>query len=89
MRFVSSDNRAAIAQVQFKTSINAVDPAVREEVQEIVHGVSSAGVTAYASKEITEDVSEIFGIAEIVGVAVAALVLILMLGTLIALACHF
>jgi RND superfamily putative drug exporter len=84
LRFVSSDNKAAVAQVQFKTSINAVDPAVREEVQEIVHGVASAGVTAYASKEITEDVSEIFGIAEIVGVAVAALVLILMLGTLIA-----
>ncbi|WP_458107050.1 MMPL family transporter [Arthrobacter sp. R3-55] len=84
LRFVSSDNKAAVAQVQFKTSINAVDPAVREEVQEIVHGVSSAGVTAYASKEITEDVSEIFGVAEIVGVAVAAMVLILMLGTLIA-----
>ncbi|MEV7660286.1 MMPL family transporter [Paenarthrobacter sp. NPDC089316] len=84
LRFVSSDNRAAVAQVQFKTSINAVDPAVRKEVQDIVQGVSSAGVTAYASKEITEDVSEIFGIAEIVGVAVAALVLILMLGTLIA-----
>ncbi|WP_026542734.1 MMPL family transporter [Paenarthrobacter nicotinovorans] len=84
LRFVSSDNKAAVAQVQFKTSINAVDPAVREQVQEIVHGVSSAGVTAYASKEITEDVSEIFGIAEIVGVAVAAMVLILMLGTLIA-----
>ncbi|MCP2046051.1 UNVERIFIED_ORG: RND superfamily putative drug exporter [Paenarthrobacter nicotinovorans] len=84
LRFVSNDNKAAVAQVQFKTSINAVAPAVREEVQEIVHGVSSAGVTAYASKEITEDVSEIFGIAEIVGVAVAALVLILMLGTLIA-----
>ncbi|UKA51184.1 MMPL family transporter [Arthrobacter sp. FW305-123] len=84
LRFVSSDNKVAIAQVQFKTSINAVDPAVREEVQEIVQGVSSTGVTAYASKEITEDVSEIFGIAEIVGVAVAALVLILMLGTLIA-----
>ncbi|WP_284977754.1 MMPL family transporter [Arthrobacter sp. fls2-241-R2A-200] len=84
LRFVSEDNRAAIAQVQFKTSINAVDPAVRQQVQDIVHGVSSAGVTAYASKEITEDVSEIFGIAEIVGVAVAALVLILMLGTLVA-----
>ncbi|MFJ4029249.1 MMPL family transporter [Paenarthrobacter sp. NPDC089989] len=84
LRFVSSDNKAAIAQVQFKTSINAVDPAVRKEVQDIVHGVSSAGVTAYASKEITEDVSQIFGIAEIVGVAVAAAVLIIMLGTLIA-----
>ncbi|BCW05208.1 MMPL family transporter [Arthrobacter sp. NtRootA1] len=84
MRFVSTDNKAAIAQVQFKTSINAVDPAVRKQVQDIVQGVSSAGVTAYASKEITEDVSQIFGVAEIVGVAVAALVLILMLGTLIA-----
>ncbi|MFF1827996.1 MMPL family transporter [Paenarthrobacter sp. NPDC058040] len=84
LRFVSSDNKAAIAQVQFKTSINAVSPAVRQQVQDIVHEVSSAGVTAYASKEITEDVSQIFGIAEIVGVAVAALVLILMLGTLIA-----
>ncbi|MFJ4210020.1 MMPL family transporter [Paenarthrobacter sp. NPDC089675] len=84
LRFVSSDNKAAIAQVQFKTSINAVAPAVRQQVQDIVHGVSSAGVTAYASKEITEDVSQIFGIAEIVGVAVAAAVLILMLGTLIA-----
>ncbi|MCW3764871.1 MMPL family transporter [Paenarthrobacter ureafaciens] len=84
LRFVSSDNKAAIAQIQFKTSINAVPPAVRQEVQDIVHGVSSAGVTAYASKDITEDVSQIFGVAEIVGVAVAALVLILMLGTLIA-----
>ncbi len=84
LRFVSSDKKAAIAQVQFKTSINAVDPAVRKQVQDIVHGVASAGVTAYASKEITEDVSQIFGIAEIVGVAVAALVLILMLGTLVA-----
>lgn len=84
VRFVSSDNKAAIAQIQFKTSINAVPPAVRQEVQDIVHGVSSAGVTAYASKDITEDVSQIFGVAEIVGVAVAALVLILMLGTLIA-----
>ncbi|YCH09762.1 MMPL family transporter [Arthrobacter sp. alpha11c] len=84
MRFVSTDNKAAIAQVQFKTSINAVDPAVRKQVQDVVHGVSSAGVTAYASKEITEDVSQIFGVAEIIGVAVAALVLILMLGTLIA-----
>lgn len=84
MRFVSADNKAAIAQVHFKTSINAVDPAVRKQVQDIVQEVSSAGVTAYASKEITEDVSQIFGVAEIVGVAVAALVLILMLGTLIA-----
>jgi RND superfamily putative drug exporter len=84
MRFVSEDGTAAIAQVQFKTSINGLAPAVRQQVQDIAHEVSSAGVTALASKEITEDVSELFGISEILGIAIAALVLIVMLGTLIA-----
>ncbi|MCC2659255.1 MAG: transporter, partial [Arthrobacter sp.] len=84
MRFVSEDGKAAIAQVQFTTSINGLDPEVRQQVQDIANEVTSAGVTALASKEITEDVSEVFGVAEIIGVAVAALVLIIMLGTLIA-----
>lgn len=84
IRFVSADGLAAVAQVQFTTSINALTPAVRQQVQDIAHETSSAGVTALASKEITEDISELFGTAEIIGIAVAALVLILMLGTLIA-----
>ncbi|MCZ9881466.1 MMPL family transporter [Arthrobacter sp. B2a2-09] len=84
MRFVSEDGKAAIAQVQFKTSINGLTPAVRQQVQDIVHGVSSAGVTALASKEITEDVSQLFGVSEIIGIAVAAIALIVMLGTLVA-----
>ncbi|MGO4473321.1 MMPL family transporter [Arthrobacter sp. M-10] len=84
MRFVSTDGKAAIAQVQFKTSINGLTPAVRQQVQDIVHGVSSAGVTALASKEITEDVSQLFGVSEIIGIAVAAIALIVMLGTLVA-----
>ncbi|WP_427133127.1 MMPL family transporter [Pseudarthrobacter sp. S9] len=84
MRFVSEDGKAAIAQVQFKTSINSLAPAVRRQVQDIAQEVSSTGVTALASKEITEDVSELFGISEILGIAIAALVLIFMLGTLIA-----
>ena len=84
LRFVSSDGRAAVAQVQFNSSINGLTPDVRQQVQDIAHQTSAAGVTALASKEITEDISELFGTAEIIGVAVAALVLILMLGTLIA-----
>jgi RND superfamily putative drug exporter len=84
MRFVSEDGKAAIAQIQFKTSINGLKPQVRQQVQDIAKEVSPAGVTALPSKEISEDVSEIFGIAEIIGIAVAALVLILMLGTLVA-----
>ncbi|WP_426987101.1 MMPL family transporter [Pseudarthrobacter sp. Y6] len=84
IRFVSADGQAAVAQVQFNTSINALTPAVRQHVQDIAHETSSEGVTALASKEITEDISELFGTAEIIGIGVAALVLILMLGTLIA-----
>lgn len=84
LRFVSEDGKAAIAQVQFKTSINGLSPEVRQEVQDIVKEVSAANVTALPSKEISEDISELFGAAEIIGIAVAALVLIIMLGTLIA-----
>jgi RND superfamily putative drug exporter len=84
LRFVSGDGKAAIAQIQFKTSINGLKPEVRQEVQNIVKEVSAANVTALPSKEISEDISEIFGTAEILGIAVAALVLIIMLGTLIA-----
>ncbi|MFJ6076849.1 MMPL family transporter [Pseudarthrobacter sp. NPDC092419] len=84
IRFVSDDNLAAVAQVQFNTSINGLSPELRQQVQDIVHGTSSAGVTALASKEITEDISALFGTAEIVGIGVAALVLVIMLGTLVA-----
>ena len=84
LRFVSEDGKAAIAQVQFKTSINGLAPEVRQQVQDIVGEVSAADVTALPSKEISEDISELFGAAEIIGIAVAALVLIIMLGTLIA-----
>jgi RND superfamily putative drug exporter len=84
LRFVSTDGKAAIAQVQFKTSINGLKPEVRQEVQDIVKEVSAANVTALPSKEISEDISELFGTAEILGIAVAALVLIIMLGTLVA-----
>lgn len=84
MRFVSEDGRAAMAQVQFKSSLTGMTPEVRQQVQDIAHKVSSAGVTALPSKEITEDVSDLFGVSEIAGIAIAALVLIIMLGTLIA-----
>ncbi|WP_427016810.1 MMPL family transporter [Pseudarthrobacter sp. P1] len=84
IRFVSANGQAAVAQVQFDISINAVTPAVRTEVQDVLAKASASGVQVYFSKDITEDVSSLFGVAEAVGIAVAALVLIIMLGTLIA-----
>ena len=84
LRFVSENGKAAIGQVQFAESMNAVTPANRQLLQEKLNTLESSGVTVDYSKDILEDVSSLFGIAEIVGIAVAAAVLIIMLGTLIA-----
>ncbi|MDN5670114.1 MAG: MMPL family transporter, partial [Renibacterium salmoninarum] len=84
LRFVSENGKAAVAQVQFKVSLYSLQPGDRQDVQSIVNEAKSAGVEVYFSKEITEDVSQLFGPAEIIGVVIAAIVLIVMLGTLIA-----
>ncbi|MBW4095501.1 MAG: MMPL family transporter [Acidobacteria bacterium] len=84
LHLVSNDSHAAVAQVQFKDSINNVSPAVRQKVQDVINEAKSSGVNVYFSKDISQDISQIFGTAEVLGVAVAAAVLIIMLGTLIA-----
>ncbi|GAB4099122.1 MMPL family transporter [Sinomonas halotolerans] len=82
LRFVSDDGHAAIASIQFTKSTDALPVALREEIQSLAGSVP--GVEAHASKELTQDISSIFGAAEAIGVTVAALVLIVMLGTLVA-----
>ncbi|WP_247826992.1 MMPL family transporter [Arthrobacter antioxidans] len=84
VRLVSEDGSTGVASVQFDQQINAVSPELRETVQETAAEAESAGVTVEYSKEIVEDVSGIVGATEIVGLAVAAIVLVLMLGTLVA-----
>ncbi|ABY22032.1 MMPL family transporter [Renibacterium salmoninarum ATCC 33209] len=84
LRFVSENGKAAVAQVQFKVSLYSLEPSDRKDVQSIVNAAKSTGVQIYFSKEITEDVSELFGPAEIIGVVIAFIVLLVMLGTLIA-----
>ncbi|MCQ9163387.1 MMPL family transporter [Arthrobacter sp. STN4] len=84
LKFVSDNGKAAIGQVQFSESMNAVTPANRQLLQEKLNTLKSSGVTVDYSKDITEDVSALFGTAEVVGIAVAAAVLVIMLGTLVA-----
>ncbi len=84
LRFVSENGKAAIAQIQFSTSMDGVTPANRQLLQDKLNTLSDKGVTVNFSKEITQDVSALFGISEVLGIAVAAAVLIIMLGTLIA-----
>lgn len=81
VRFVSENKKAAIGQIQFTESMNGVTPANRQLVQDKLNTLESSGVTVSYSKEIVEDVSSLFGISEVVGVAVAVAVLLIMLGT--------
>lgn len=84
MRFISEDGSTAVAQVSFRGQTDALTPADREAITAIAAGPQAAGVEVLFSKEIIQDISEVFGAAEIIGIVVAAIVLIVMLGTLIA-----
>ena len=82
--FVSANNKAAIGQIQFSESMNAVTPANRQLVQDKLNTLESSAVSVSYSKEIVEDVSSLFGVSEVLGIAVAAAVLLIMLGTFVA-----
>ncbi|GAB3531027.1 MMPL family transporter [Arthrobacter tecti] len=84
IQFVSDDNTTAVASVQFTSAVDAVTPETREAVQEAAGAATDAGLNVEYSKEIVQDISEIFGPAEVIGLLVAAIVLIVMLGTLVA-----
>lgn len=84
LRFVSADGTTAAAAIQLVGSTDAMTPAEREQIQEVAGAVESAGVDVEYSKEIIQDLSEVFGAAEIIGIAIAAIVLFVMLGTIVA-----
>ncbi|WP_422936046.1 MMPL family transporter [Sinomonas sp. P47F7] len=82
LRFVSSDGKAAIATIQFTKSTDALPADLRQKVQDLAARVP--GVHSYASKELTQDISQLFGPSEATGVIIAAIVLLIMLGTFVA-----
>ncbi|MGP9816384.1 MMPL family transporter [Glutamicibacter sp. 363] len=84
MRFVSEDGSTAVSQVSFRIATDALTASDREAITAIASGPQSTGVEVLFSKEILQDISEVFGTAEIIGVVIAAVVLLVMLGTLIA-----
>lgn len=81
-RFVTDDGYA-LAQVQFTTDVNSVDPKVKESIPQIGSRLEDAGVTAEYSVDITQE-NSLLGPGEVVGVAIAAMVLLLALGSLVA-----
>ncbi|MCI1261485.1 MAG: MMPL family transporter [Tetrasphaera jenkinsii] len=83
LRFVTTDGRFAVAQIQFDEDVNSVPYDVRTQIPELGSDLAAAGITSHFSSEIVMDTS-LVGPGEIVGLAIALVVLLVMLGTLVA-----
>jgi RND superfamily putative drug exporter len=82
-RFVSKDGSAAIAPVSFDLPTNEVPTETKTAIETLVARAGIDGVAVYPSQDISQTVPSVLGPGEVAGVLVAALVLVLMLGTLI------
>jgi RND superfamily putative drug exporter len=82
IRFVSEDGTTALVQVRFDEAVQQLDPEVLEAVPAAGASLADAGITADYGQELTAS-REVGGIGEVVGVAVAAVVLLVMLGSLV------
>lgn len=80
---VSSDKTVALATIQFSVSNNELEEPIREGVVSSLANADLNGVQVEFSQELTRSISEILGVGEIIGLAIAAVVLFIMLGTLI------
>ncbi len=83
LRMVSDDGRYAVAQIQFDTNAQSIPPEVRESIPELGEPLAEAGVHVDYSVEITQE-DQLIGVGEIVGLLLAGVVLLVMLGTLVA-----
>jgi putative drug exporter of the RND superfamily len=84
IRVVSADEATALVSVTFTEPRLELSEEARERVVEHFTADPVEGVDVAFSTEISQGVPEILGVGEAIGVAVAALVLIVVLGSLLA-----
>ncbi|SDG15272.1 MMPL family transporter [Pseudonocardia oroxyli] len=84
IRTVSADGSAAIATVAFTAPQMEVTTATKDAVVAAVRGTDVPGVVVDVSSELTQSVDGLAGPGEIIGVVIAGIVLVVMLGTLLA-----
>ena len=80
---ISQDGSTAIATVMFTETLMEVTPQTKEDVRAAFLSNEIPGVTVDFSQEFNMDVPQIGGLGEVIGVAVAAVVLLIMIGTLV------
>ncbi|WP_309135417.1 MMPL family transporter [Cellulomonas sp.] len=84
IRQVSQDGSAALATVVFSDPQFDVTPETKDAVIAAVEDATPEGVEVAFSNELASGVPQLGGVAEVIGVAVAVVVLLVMLGTLVA-----
>ncbi len=84
IRLVSDDGSAAVAPVMFTDSQFDVPPATKAAVEDAFSQQPTPGVAVDFSTEIASGIPSILGGGELVGLVIAAIVLIVTLGSLIA-----
>ena len=84
IRLVSDDGSAAVAPVMFRDTQLDVTAATKSAVQSAFGGEPIPGVAVDFSREIVSAIPSIFGVGELAGLIIAAIVLVVMLGSLIA-----
>lgn len=80
-RTISLDGTTALATVIFTKQIDLIEPAQRQEIITQVSELVPEGVQVEFSQALTNSSEGILGVGEIVGVIVAAIVLLMMLRT--------
>ena len=81
---VSTNGLTAVAAVQFTLPVNEVESATTESIVELLSELRSETIAVEFSQSLTTDFGELLGVGEIVGLVIAAIVLFVMLGSLIA-----
>ncbi|MEV4900255.1 MMPL family transporter [Citricoccus sp. NPDC055426] len=81
---VSEDRTTAIGTITFAAPMLEVDQAVKDEVVAALTEADLDGVEALPANDLSQAIPSIIGPAEIVGLVIAGIVLLIMLGTFVA-----
>lgn len=83
-RVVSADGSTAIATVMFNKPLSEVEVSTRTAVADAISAEPISGVDVEFSKDLMLSLEGLMGPGEIIGLVIAAIVLIVMLGSLVA-----
>ncbi|QJW37916.1 MMPL family transporter [Cellulosimicrobium protaetiae] len=83
IRMVSEDGSAAVASVAFTEPNMDIEQQTKDDLVAVFADAPVDGVQTDFSADITQGVPQVFGVGEAVGLVVAAIVLVVMLGTLV------